>query len=257
MPRWVAAALVLAIAVLGIVFLGLDILDIAEDVRLVIPVKIADLLISLVLIAVAFFSALNFVRTGRRLQLWLGCGAFILGIGNLIRVALEHAGPNTVITSQEILALMAAWLNIAAWRYTGGGRVSRMSPRRDRWKSLGWYVLAGAGIVVIVLLSSWHVFPSFFTYAENTTLRDTVRGITSFLFALGSIFLLWRFLVTRTGSVLWYSLGLLLFAFGITYLTLAAIDSRLYWLGKVSLLAGAVYLLPVVLEGSTPDINQV
>jgi hypothetical protein len=102
-----------------------------------------------------------------------------------------------------------------------------------------------AAVTLIVLLAFRGMIPSFYA---NPSIRDTVHGISALLFLTGSLIYLRLFLKSRYNFLYWYSLGLAFFALGIFSLSQGAIDSRLFWLGKVAHLCGHVYLFIAVIS---------
>ena len=245
-----ALGIFLVIAALGVIFVGLDILDVAEDFRIYLPTPILDTaFISAVAVPVAYIAARSFVVTGSRQMLWLGCGALAFGIGVSLRewlVVEELNVPITLFNSAALIAsvthLIGASLSIAKL----GTPKSEL--RRKPRIVLFYYLGILASISLVTLLTFRGLMPPFYVpEGSSTQLKDIVRGMATFFFLASSFIYIIMYYKSRNDFLYWYSLGLMLFAFGLISIFLGENYSRIVWLGRASQYVGSVYFLVAVL----------
>ena len=250
MFRRFALGLVVVIAVLGIIFAGLDIFDIEEDFRLHWPLAILNTaFISAVAVPVACIAAKHFTITGSPVTLWLGCGAIAFGVGSLLKGWLIGISLGVLITVDESAALIASVLHlIGASLGMAKMRLPNSEFRRKSGIILGYYLGVIACIALAILLVIQGVIPSFHVPGEGSgVLRVVVRGITAILFVAAAVINLITYYKSHTDSYYWYSLGLALFGFGVFFISLGAVESRVAWLGRTAHYVGSIYFLVSVL----------
>ena len=245
-----ALGIAVIIVALGVFFLGLDILDIQEQFRLHLPVAVLNtVFISAVAILVTCIAARNYVVNGSWQMLWLGCGVLAFGIGSLFGAWLAGDGPNLRITSYDSAAFIASVLHLvgtgfhlAEPRMTGASSGLRLKI------VLCCCLGVIASIVIVTLLAYQGVIPPFYLPGENATLsRNIVRGLAGISFLASFFIYLGKYYRSRTDFHYWYFLGLILFAFGIIFLSLGTVESRIAWLARVSQYAGSIYFLVAVI----------
>lgn len=250
MCKWFALGTVVIVAALGALFLGLDILDINEHFRLYLPTAILNtVFIVVVAVPVTCIAARDYAITGSPQMLWLGCGALAFAAGTLLRAWLVGYGLNVSITLIDSSALIASVLHLI------GAGLSIARPRLPEPESgrksiivLSGYLGVLAGIALITLLAFQGVIPPFHLPGEGSyLLRDAVRGVAAIFFLAASSIYLRGYGRSRTDFLYWYALGLLLFALGIIFMSLGAVDGRIAWLGRVAQYAGGIYFLVAVL----------
>jgi hypothetical protein len=243
-----ALGIFLVIAALGVIFVGLDILDVAEDFRIYLPTPILDTaFISAVAVPVTYIAARSFVVTGSRQMLWLGCGALAFGIGVLLRewlVVEELNVPITLFNSAALIAsvthLIGASLSIA--------KLGTPKSESRRKIVLFYYLGILASISLVTLLTFRGLIPPFYVpEGSSTQLKDIVRGMTTFFFLASSFIYIVMYYKLWNVFLYWYSLGLMLFAFGLISIFLGENYSRIIWLGRASQYVGSVYFLVAVL----------
>ena len=255
MYRRFALGIVVVIAALGIIFIGLDIEDIGEGFRLHLPTPILNtIFIFAVAVFVAYLSARSFAITGSPQMLWLGCGALAFGIGSLLRGWLVVKGLNVPITSYDCAALIASVLHLIG---AGLSMAKLRKPDSGFRRKPRMVIFCYLGILVAIALVTWAalrgVIPPFFVPGKPPTLiRSIVVGMTELFFFAAALIYLSVYAKLRTDFLYWYSLGLMLFAFGLVFISQGAIDSRLAWLGRVSQYAGGIYFLVAVLGTYRP-----
>ena len=233
------------IAAAGVVFLALDILDIAENFRINIPSSIFDTaFISAMALFVVVIAARKYVSLGIKPMVWLGFGTLAFGAGNLTRWWLPVDGLSIPITTYDSAILLAAMLHFLGAIISNTRQYTTPSRSRPRLAAIYFgYPGVLAAVALIVLLAYRGVVPSFYT---NPSLRDIVHGISAVLFLTCFLIYLRLFLKLRYGYLYWYSLGLVLFTLGVFFLSQGTIDGRLFWLGKAAHYSGHIYLFIAV-----------
>ena len=250
MFRRFALGLVVVIAVLGIIFAGLDIFDIEEDFRLHLSIPIFNTaFIFAVAVPVVYIAAKHFTITGSPQTLWLGCGAIAFGVGSLLKGWLIGISLGVLITVDESAALIASVLHlIGASLGMAKMRLPNSEFRRKPRVVLFYYLGALASIALVTLLALRGILPASFALGESAApLRDIIRGIAAIFFLASSAIYLRMYSKSRIDFLYWYSLGLMLFAFGTILISLGAVYSRIAWLGRASQYAGGIYFLVSVL----------
>lgn len=242
---------VLVIAVLGIILVGLDVFDIKEDFRIHLPTSILNtVFISVVAVSVAFIAARSYTVTGSRQMLWLGCGALASGVGSLLRGWLVGKELNVLITIYDSTALIASVPHfIGASLSIAKLRLPESEFRRKPRIVLLFYLGTLGSIALVTMLAFRGTIPPFYVPGESPTLlRDIVRGFATVFFLASSAICLRLYSKSRTDFLYWYSLGLMLFAFGVVFISQGPVDSRIAWLGRASQYAGSIYFLVAVLR---------
>lgn len=246
-----ALGIFLVIAALGIIFVGLDILDIDEDFRIYLPTPILDTaFISAVAVPVAYIAARSFVVTGSRQMLWLGSGALAFGIGISLREWLVVEGLNIPITLYNSAALIASVTHLTGASLSIAKLGTPKSELRRRLRTVLFYYLGIlASISLVTLLTFRGLIPPFYVPGESSTqLKDIVRGIATFFFFASSLIYIIVYYKSPTDFLYWYSLGLMLFTFGSLSIFLGENYSRIVSLGRASQYVGSIYFLIAVLR---------
>jgi hypothetical protein len=250
MPKRFALGIVIVIAVLGALFLGLDIFDIEENFRLHLPTAVLNtVFISVIAVTVTCVAARGYTISGLPQMVWLGCGALAFGVGTLLREWLVGEGLDVPITLYDGIALIASILHLLG---AGFSMVKSRLPQVEAGRRLGIVLFCYLGVLVIVALVTILVFQGvispFYVFGEEAPLiRDIVRGMTGIFFLAAAAIYLGIYSKLRTAFLFYYSLGLILFAFGIIFMSLGAVESRIVWLGRASHYIGGIYFLVTVL----------
>lgn len=250
MYKRLALGLIFIIIAFGIIFLGLDILDIDEDFRLLWPIPILNtVFISAMALLVTYISARSFTISGSPEILGLGGAALAFGVGSLLRGWMVGLGLNVPITVYDSAALIASALHlIGASIGMAKNQIPKLEFRRKSRIVLFYYLGILASVALVTLLALRGVIPPFTMPGESTTvLRDITRGITVIFFFASSYIILRIHSRLRTDFYYWYSLGLILFAFGVIFISQGAVESRIAWLGRTAQYAGGFYFLVSVL----------
>jgi hypothetical protein len=252
--------LVIVIVALGVIFIGLDVLDIGENFRLYLPIPILNAVFICVIAAlVAYFAAKTFTVSGL-LEIWgLGCAIVAFGFSSLLYSLfywwLADTGLNLRITVNDsgiligsIMHLLGASLGMTKYRLT------KSDPRpKQRIVFLSYL-----GMLVVIAFVTWLAFrdvlTSFLTpltsipLAGTIEVRDVVRGVAAILCVASAIIYFRIYLKSRSDFHYWYSLGLMLFAFGVVFISQGALESRVAWMGRVSQYISGLYFLLAILS---------
>lgn len=250
---------VLIIAALGVIFVGLDILDIVEVYELPLPIHILNTaFISAVAVPVVFIAARRSAVTTSSQVLWLGCGALAFGAGSLFYGWLPSDELNARITAHESATLIASALHL-----TGAvlEAAKPCPPRLGYWRKPGvvllYYLGIIASIAVVTLLAHRGVIPLFHVPEKGSLLRSAVDITTMTFFLVSSFIYLRMYSKSRTAFHFWYSFGLLLLAQGSIFLFLGSVEGLIAWFGRAAQYAGGIYLLVAVLNSDrTPVVRK-
>jgi hypothetical protein len=221
-------------------------LDIAEGYRLYLPIAILNtVFICVVAVIVAYIAAKNFTISGSLEILGLGCALLAFGVGSLLYGWLVDAGLKTRITANCSGVFMASVMHLfGASLGMAKQRLINLEPKLKQ----SIVFLSYLGILVIVAFITWLAFrgvlPSFIiTLIDNIEVRDVIQGVAAILCFASALIYLRIYLKSRSDFYYWYSLGLILFAFGVIFISLGAVESRIAWLGRASQYAAGIYFL--------------
>jgi magnesium-transporting ATPase (P-type) len=240
-----ALGLAIAIIGLGILFMLLDILDIAEGYRLHWSIAwLNTIFIGTVAILIACFSARNYLVNGPLETLSLGCAACSFGSGILLYGWLD-TGLNPRIIAYDSGFLFASIVIITGAVLKMVGRTFTESTPRHRLRAL---LIVYSGIIAIIGTVTWLASQEYIIYVDTTlwdiNVRNIVRGIAAILYTAPAVIYIMIYLSkSRSDTYYLYFLGLILLACGIIFVSLGPLESRIAWLGRVSQYTGCVYLL--------------
>jgi hypothetical protein len=258
MLKRLAIGPVLVIAALGVIFVGLDILDIVEVYGLPLPVHVLNtVFISAFTVPVAYIAARKSVVDAPSQVLWLGCGALAFWTGILLYGWLPGNALNARITAHESATLIASALYLTgAILATVGPRPAGSGYRRKPGPVILCYLGIIAGIIVITLLAYRGVIPPFHVPENGSLLRSAV-GITAIAFFLvSSLIYLRMYSKTRAAFHFWYSLGLLLLTQGSVFLFLSSVEGLIAWIGRAAQYTGGLYLLVAALSSDGVPVDE-
>lgn len=237
--------LALVFIALGIVFIGLDVLDIAEDYRLNWPIaSLNTVFISAVALVTLFFTARRYLKSGSPAMLALAGGVLAFGLAIVLYGWLVDTDLNTRITAYDFGAL------VAAAAYLLGAILTTAKPEisgKTGTKAI-YLTLLGLAVLVVIGLVTWLAHRDIITFLGEETCtaidsRDIFQGIAA-LGCLGAcVIYLKQYHDTRSGSYLWYALGLLLFAAGVIFVARGPLESRIAWWGRATQYAAGCYFL--------------
>lgn len=250
MFKRLALGLVIAVISLGVILIVLNILDIAENYRLHLPIAILNtIFVCPVLILAAYFPAKVFMLNGSPEMLGLSCAVFAFGFGTLLYGWLTDASLNTHIVAHDSGVLFTSvLLSIGAVLRTAGINLTKSGPRIK----LIILFISYLGIIVIIGVVTWQAFRGLFSFlttiAGDIGLREIIRGIAVILYAALAIIYIRIYIKSRSNVYYWYSLGLILFASGVIFMSQGGLESLIAWLGRASEYAGCIYFLVSVFD---------
>jgi hypothetical protein len=242
-----ALGLVIFIFLAGIVLIGLDVLDINEHYRLHLPVAIFNtIFISAISILVAFIASISYVAKGPPALLAMGCGVLAFGVSSLLKGWLIDRELYLLITIHDYSALIASAIHlVGAFSGMAGLYSAASKPTRGKKTIIMCLCYLGtlASIALISLLAFQGIIPLLGVPDETALLRDVVRGITTILFVASSALYLRRNFKSPIDFYYWYSLGLMLFGFGVIFISQGAVASPIAWWGRVAQYIGGLFFL--------------
>ena len=251
LKRW-AFGLVILIIILGVIFITLDILDIGENFRLVLPINILNAVFILVIaIFVAYMSTKSFTITGLPEILCLGCAVLVFGVGNLFRGWIDFSG-NTVITVEDSTAFIASATHLIGLSIASVKRpVLSIEIKRRLVIVISCYIGILAAVALITFLAVRDITPLFMISGEGTTaISYIIRTIAALFFLVSSLVSFRIYIKSHKDFYYWYSLGLMLLTLGVIFISQGAAETRIAWLGRASIYLGGIYFLYVVFEAS-------
>ncbi len=238
-------AFIIAVVItgLGIFFIGLDILDIAEDYRLYLPIATVNtIFISAVALLVASIAARNFTINGSFEMLGLGGAVLAFGVGILIYGWFTRAVLEVRITVYDSTFFMAAVMHFCGVILLKSKLSLSGLKFRHKW---GTILLSYLGIIAIIVAVTWLLYRG--VLPSLTVPRDLSHGISATLCIAAAVICFKIYLKSHFAFYYWYSLGLMLFTLGILFMSQGALESRVAWLGRVSQYVGGIYFLVAVL----------
>jgi len=224
---------------LGIFFIGLDILDIAEYYRLFLPIATLNtVFIAAVAMAVAYLAARSFIATGSPEILGLGGAVLAFGVGILIYGWFTRAVLEVRLTVYDSTVFMAAVMHLGGVILLKVGlSLFRLKCRQRQGIVLLSYLVICAIIIVVTWLLYRRVLPSL------TISRDLIQGIATILCITAAVICYKIYRKSQDTFYYWYSLGLVLFALGTLFISQGELESRVAWLGRISQYIGGIYFL--------------
>ena len=246
-----ALGLTLTLIILGILFILLDILDIGEGYRLNLSIAVINtIFINVVALVTIFLTTRNYLQSGSPEILALGGGALAFGFSIILYGWLTNTDLNTRITVYDSGVLLASVV------YLAGAFFSMKKHGPSGWKS-GWnkpsVITIYAAIVIIIAVIAWLAYQDIITvfmhkFTEHFAARDIVQGIAAIFCVSAALIYLGRYRGSRANIYFWYSLGLILFAMGVIFISRGSLESRIAWLGRASQYVAGIYFLAAALS---------
>ncbi|HEY77522.1 MAG TPA: hypothetical protein G4O09_00215 [Dehalococcoidia bacterium] len=247
MLKRLALGIVVLILFVGLVFIGLNILDINEDYRIYLPIAVLNtVFISAIAILVASIAAANYIANGKFELLGLGCGVLAFGVSSLLKGWLIDRDMYLLITVHDYSALIAAAMHLvgAALCMVSTRLVAfRLGQKQRTLLLFLCYLGALASIALIILLAVQDVIPLLGVSPGMAILRDVIRGITTVLFIACSLIYIRINSQSHVDFYYWYSLGLMLFAFGVIFISQGAVESLIAWWGRAAQYIGGLFFV--------------
>ncbi len=256
--RWLVLKLLTGVAVFYIIVVVIlagplqtfpQVKNFVYDPPFLIPV-LNTIFIFLIGFSVTWYALYIFLRVGFQTVLWLGVGAFTIGLSAFIGGWFtDISGYNfnmTVFISGVLLG--------SVFNFIGASTVF--------WKNLGldsrqrvilMSSLYGLGIIWVALASigtSVGIIPFYFLQGFGITqFCVIVLSISVSLFILSGILLLRAYVRTRRLFWLWYTAGLFWFATGLLVINFISWEGdTINWLGRLSQFGGYIMFLTAVIS---------
>ncbi len=229
---------------LGVIFIVLNILDIAEDYRLYWPIAVLNtVFIGVITVFVTYFAISNFMSSGSPEMLGLSCVFFSFGCGIFLYGWLD-ADLNTRIAAHDTGILITA----VAFAVGAGLKIAGRNYAKTRlWMKSAILLIAYLVIIAIIGIITWLASQesiSFLnTVAVGIGLRTITKGIAIILFSALAIIYIKTYLESHSDMYYWFSLGLILLAGGVFFASEGPLESSVVWLGRFSEYAGSLYFL--------------
>ena len=252
--------LAIFIIIVGIIFIGLDILDIADSYRLYWPIAtINTIFISAVALLIVFFATRRYLHSGSPEILALGGGALSFGFSIILYGWFTSTDYDHLITYDSgvllasVIFIVGAVLGISRQSYAG---------QKIGFNNISVVITIYAVVFLIIGLITWlahrgmiHFMLSSFT--EHFTVRDIMQGIATIFCVVAVLIYYINYGRWQADIYSWYSLGLVLFAAGVLFISRGPLESRIAWWGRASQYVAWIYFLIAAL--STPkqtDTNR-
>ena len=253
MFRLLALGIVFFIIACGIIFILLDILDIAEDFRLNWPIKALNtIFIFAISVVVASIAAVNFLNTGLLQVLLLGSAALAFGVGNMLYVWFIDTDLGVRITINESSVLIASLVHLFG---TGMAimkqRITALEFRRKTRIIIYYFGILGC-IAIIYQLTIRGIIPPFtkpvLDGIMSVSLQDIVQWITTIFLCTSAVTSLIIYRKSGGDFYFWYSIGLILLTFGVLFISLGMVENRIAWLGRFAQYVSGIYFLVSVIS---------
>jgi hypothetical protein len=229
---------------LGILLIGLNVLDIDENYRLYLPIALLDtVFIAATAILVAYAAARRFITAGSFKILGLGGAVSAFGLGILVYGWFTSAALEVRATVYDTTFFMAALMHFCCVTLLKEKpSFSKLKLRQKQAIVLLFYSAIFAIIIAVTLLLYRGILPSLIIP------RDLIQGVSAILCIVAAVICFRHYLKSQNAFYYWYSLGLMLFTFGVLFISQGALESRVAWLGRFSQYIGSVYFLIAVLS---------
>jgi hypothetical protein len=252
--------LAVIIIIAGIIFIGLDILDIAESYRLYWPIAaINTVFISAVALLTVYFTTRRYLNSGAPEILVLGGGVLSFGFSIILYGWLTGTDLNTHITAYDSGVLLASVVFLAGAVY--GLTKQDFNKRKTGWKITSVGIIYAA-ILIIIGLITWLAHQDMITlftkrFTVHLAVRDIVQGIAAVFCVISALIYLMKYRRSQADTYYWYPLGLVLFAAGVLFISRGPLESRIAWLGRLSQYVAWIYFLFAALSTrKQSDINR-
>ncbi len=229
---------------LGVIFIILNILDIAEDYRLYWSIAVLNtIFVGVITGLVTCFAISNFMSSGSMEMLGLSCIFFSFGFGILFYGWLD-ADLNTHVAAHDTgILLTAVALAAGAGLKIAGLTFANTRPGHKSAILLITYLVIIAIIGIITWLAHQEYISFLNSVAGGFCLRDITKGIGIILFIALSIIYFRTYIKSHADMYYWFSMGLILLAAGVFFASQGPLESSVVWLGRFSEYAGCLYFL--------------
>jgi PAS domain S-box-containing protein len=180
----------------------------------------ADMLIALNLVfvtalnlIVAFISGKSFLKYGSLNVLLLSCALLISSLVSLIGSVTGAVSANYGITIRDIGLLTSSGLQIISAIVTLTATSSSQTIQRKIALTAA-YMVTAVFVVFLTVITMFDLLPAFFMDDRATIISQLFVSTTTFFFLLSAALFLWQYFGSKSETLYWYSLALILFAIG-------------------------------------------
>jgi hypothetical protein len=243
MYKRLAFGLTIVLIGTGLVFLGLDIFDIAEGYKSSVRIAFVDtIFISLFAVPVIYLTFRGYMANHAPEMLWLNFAVFTFGLSILIYGWFTETGLNAHLVSYDSGILLASIFHVIGMRYGKSG-VQKNSPNLKSWAIIIIYLGIAGVIGLITWLASSDVIVVTGTAGGIIETRVIPHGIAVILMLIVAVVFLSKYLKTHLDFYYWYVLGLVLLSCGVFFITIGQLEGRVAWTGRVCQYVSSVYFL--------------
>ena len=240
-----ALVAVTAVAILGLFFLALNILDIDEDFRFNFPINVLNTVFITVLAAgVAFLAARLYRTTGSSAVLAMGCAQLAIGTGRLIR-ALFPGDLATLIIINESSLLLGSIIHLFGATSLVIHPKSRILKTSENKRTIVWWY---SGILIVIALFVFLTVQNIIPLSDQpnngvASVQNALQIISMLLLFVSAIIYFVIFRGSHTDLYYWYFLGLLAFSMGVFFISQGPLQSRIAWTGRIAQYSGNICFL--------------
>jgi hypothetical protein len=196
---------------------------------------------------VAYISAKSYLATGSLTLLFVSL-AFFVGIPFSISIAAATSIPDLTVALGALGLLVSSTFQLSGAAQASFGSVPVGSEHR-RLRLISVFLAVSVVCVMIVLFGFLGVYPTFFVNNVGITLADTVvYGFIISFFLAGGLLYMRLYLKSKSKTLFFYSLGLILYALGSFGITQQVVfGDAVVWVGRLSTYFGLIYFLYALL----------
>ncbi len=162
---------------------------------------------------VAGISGKSFLKYGSLNVLLLSCALIISGLVSLIGSLTGAVSINSGITIRDIGLLTSAGLQTISAIVTLTATSSSQTMQR-KIALIAAYIVTVIFIIFLTVMALFNLLPTFFMSDGATIISQLFSSTTTFFFALSAGLFLWQYFQSKSETLYWYSLALILFAIG-------------------------------------------
>ena len=209
-------------------------------------------------LVVALVSSRSYLNGAPSNILVLGCAFLINGIAAAVAGWFFSFSANYTVTIYNTCTLVSSILQLANAAFLSQGLGSKSKKSALKLKLAFGYSGSIILIFLVTAIAYYGFAPKFFINDSGATFVDISVLATSILFfAASSLLLMRRQVKSKSPALIWYSLGLVLFAIGLFGVSFEkSLGDPIGWVGKIAQYVGGLYfLIAVIKAGKTESAN--
>ncbi|MGA2668935.1 MAG: hypothetical protein ABSF32_08455 [Ignavibacteria bacterium] len=241
-----AFGVLFGIVVFGIFILVQNILDINENIRLQLSIKIFNLIfISILAFPVIYLSSKAFFRTSSIKLLALSGAQLSLGIGSLLKGWLPDTNLSILIIIYESTVLLTSLIYLSGGIITIARPASfKLNAEQKRKVYFGGLTAVILAVALIVSFTFLKLIPSSVGFRGNRlSVQDILQILSTIILFITSLIYFRVYLKSNSDLTYWYCLSLLFLAFGVFFISQGDVESRIAWVGRASQYFGNICFL--------------